>query len=263
LIQLIIGVDIRTVYGETEDVESFFRVAIGTGAPQLIFTTGSIISSLYRVGITASDITDYIFNVIKVTNDEIQIQPYRSGNVYAKEGGVIYKLFKRPAEWKWVEEDKYFDFTDPTFRTNVIGATSSMKIEYLNAPDRDITFNSIFIDVAANLLTNMRRGFAFALSRNIGTGGFKPTDHIIFRAPYLDVNYNLAPIVANNTISFFPGLGGYTSNVSWLRNFVNSYNFHYLICKSVVRVDDNVKMEFEAYDKEGKVIIKAFYDNLR
>lgn len=256
-------VDVRTVYGETVDAPAYFRIANGTGSPQLTFTTGSIMSSLYRVGALASDISDHIYNVVSVSADTIAIRGYRSGVVYKPEGGVIYKLFKRPADWKWADNERYFDFTNPAFQTDVMGVSSEIRFEYANNPTKNKTINTLFNAVAAANLQTMRNGFAFALSRNIGAGGFQPTNHVTFRFPYLTSIYDGAPIVATNSLSFLPGLSGYTSNVTWLRNFVDTYNFHYLVCKQVVRTGNNVKMEFEAYDQKGKAIVKAFYNNLK
>ncbi|TJZ53767.1 DUF4302 domain-containing protein [Sphingobacterium olei] len=253
---------VKTVYGETADTESYFRITTGTGAPQLIFTTGSIMSSLYRVGAQASDITDHIYNIVGVSSDTVAIQCYRSGNVYAKEGGVIYKMFKRPVDWKWADGENYFDFNASGFGTNVLGTASRVQLEYVNSPEKNRTIASGFSAVAAANLSTMRNGFAFQISRNIGTGGFAPTNYVFFRFPYLTTNYDGAPIFANNALSFLPQPAGYTNNVTYMTYFINTFNFHYLVCKSVVRTGNNVKMEFEAYDKAGKVIVKATYDNL-
>ena len=257
-------VDIRTVYGPTDaNKEDYFRITNSTGAPQLIFTTGSIMSSLYRVGAQASDITDHMYNVVKVTAEEIHIQPYRSGKVYAPEGGVVYKLFKRPVDWKWAEDAKYFDFTNASFTTDILGAAGSMKFEYVNDPSKNKTFTTTFGTVAAANLATTRNGFPFAISRNIGTGGFGVTDYTTLTYPIGTTNTSGWPIVANNGLSFYPGVAGYTANVTNLRNFCTTYGFHYLMAKSVTRIANNVKIEFEAYDKDGKVIVKAFYDNLK
>lgn len=257
-------VNIRTVYGPTDIAKKdYFRIANGTGSPQLIFTTGSIMTSLYRVGAQASDVTDHIYNVIKVSSDTIEIQPYRSGNVYAKEGGVIYKLFKRPDNWIWAEDTNYFDFTNASFSTNILGVSSSMKFEYVNTPSKNVSFTSSFGNTAGFNLTTARNGFQFAIPRNIGTGGFGVLNYITMTFPFNNSSLTGLPIIANNAISFLPGVSGFVANVTNLQNFCNTFKFHYLICKSVTRTGNNVKMEFEAYGKNGEVVIKAFYDNLR
>lgn len=256
-------VHVKTVYGETADTESFFRIANGTGSPQLIFTTGSIMSSLYRVGVRASDITDHIYNLVSVSADTIAIRGYRSGGVYKPEGGVIFKMFKRPVEWKWADGTKYFDMTSSAFKVNVESVASNFKFEYVNNPDKNRIINSMFTTVPVANVQTMRNGFLFALSRNIGAGGFKSTDYINVRFPYLTTTMDAAPVVANNSLSFLPQAAGYTSNVTNMMNFINTFNFHYLVCTNVTRVGNNVKMDFEAYDRKGNPIVKAFYDNLK
>lgn len=256
-------VHVKTVYGETADTESFFRISNGTGSPQLIFTTGSIMSSLYRIGIRGSDITDHIYNLVSASADTIAIRGYRSGGVYKPEGGVIFKMFKRPQEWKWADDTKYFDMTSAAFRVNVESVASTFKFEYVNNPNKNKTINSVFTTVPAANVQNMRNGFIFALSRNIGAGGFKPTDYVNMRFPYLATTMDAAPVVANNAMSFLPQVSGYTSNVGNMNNFINTFNFHYLVCTNVTRTGSNVKMDFEAYDRKGNPIVKAFYDNLK
>ncbi|MFD2554246.1 DUF4302 domain-containing protein [Sphingobacterium tabacisoli] len=254
---------VKTVYGETAETESFFRITNGTGAPQLIFTSGSIMSTLYRIGTQASDITDHMYNIVGVSADTVAIQCYRSGKVYAKEGGVIYKMFKRPKDWKWADGEIYFDMSSPGFTQNVAGVSGNMKIEYINNPSKNKTFETIWSTVAPTNLATMQNGFPFQISRNIGTGGFKNPYYFYLKFPYTTTtNYDVSPAMSNNVMSFYPQ-SGYTSNLTYMNYFINTYNIHYLTCKSVIRTGNNVKMEFEAYDVKGNVSVKAQYDNLK
>lgn len=256
-------VDVKTVYGETADTDSYFRIANGTGSPQLTFTTGSIMSSLYRIGARGSDITDHIYNLVSVSTDTVAIRGYRSGRIYAPEGGVIYKLFRRPANWKWADGVNYFDMNSTIFKTNIESVASTVRFEYANNPNKNRTINSVFTNVPAANVQTMRNGFIFAISRNIGAGGFKNPDYINFRFPYLTTTQDAAPVHGNNALSFLPQAAGYTSNVTNMNNFINTFNLHYLICTNVTRAGNNVKIDFEAYDQKGNPIIKAFYDNQR
>jgi len=257
-------VKIKTVYGMTNSTDDFFRVAIGTGSPQLIFTTGSIMTTLYRVGIQASDITDHIYNVIKVSDDEIQLQPYRSGNVYAKEGGVIYKLFKRPVSWTWAEDDLKFDWTNTATTINVNAVVGSMRLEYLDT-GTSLTTSWRFWSWTDPTVFRIRD--PFAINWNIGTGGFLPSTYLVLTGLEgvgrgVTNSSNSTITNGHNSLSFFPipFNSSTNANVIAIANFLKT---HYLIFKEEVRVGNNVKMEFEAYDKNGEVIIRAFYDNLR
>lgn len=253
---------VKTVYGETADTESYFRIANGTGAPQLIFTTGSIMSTLYRVGAQASDITDHIYNVVSVSADTVAIRGYRSGAVYKPEGGVVYKMFKRPKDWKWADDEIYFDMSSASFRTNVEGVRAKMEIEYVKNSGEKKSFETEFNTVPDMYMVNMQSVFPFSTRQNIGTGGFKTPYYFFMEFPYAGDIYDVSPVVANNTISFYPQYG-YTTNLTYMNYFINAYNLHYLVCKDVVRTGNNVKMDFEAYDKQGNVIVKATYNNLR
>lgn len=251
---------INTVYGVTSDTEDYFRIAKGTGAPQLIFTTGSIMSTLYRVGAQASDITDHIYNVKSVSDSEIEIQPYRSGNVYAKEGGVIYKLFRRPKDWAWADSSLIFDWTNAAFRKNVIGVKGQMKIENSISKTVDsipFTFNNLPSGDDNWLMNNS----PFAIRANIGTGGFKAATGFQVISN-ITTDGGAMVMQGQNTISFYP-FSIYSDTKTNVTALVNRLKTHYLIFKNQTRVGSNVKMEFEAYDKAGKVILKAYYDNLK
>lgn len=259
-------VQVTTVYGITEDTDSFFRITKGTGSPQLIFTTGSIMTTLYRVGIQASDITDHIYNVVSVSPDTVAIRGYRSGRIYNAEGGVIYKMFKRPDNWTWAEQSIEFDWTDDAFRTNVNSIIGEMKIDYLNT-NSSLTTPWRFWSWANPTVYRIRDPFSIAY--NIGTGGFKPMNYFIVAGitatgPTSTVTAatNMTVTNGHNAISIYP----IPYNVGTNQHIVTLSSYlktHYLIFKSQTRVGDNVKMEFEAYGQNGEVILRAYYDNLR
>jgi hypothetical protein len=69
-------------------VPSIYELSSATGAPLLSFASGSIFSSWYESG----GITDYYFKVLDASTDTITMQPYRKGNIYASEGGIIMKM---------------------------------------------------------------------------------------------------------------------------------------------------------------------------
>ncbi len=252
-------VKITTVYGITNNTTDYFRIANGTGSPQLIFTTGSIMSTLYRVGAAASDITDHIYNVVSVKDDEIQIQPYRSGNVYSKEGGVVYKLFKRPTEWTWADDKIEFDFTSDAFTNNINAVTGEMKFDYLNS-NTSKTFEWRFWRWSANGEFFRIRDL-FDVQYNIGAGGFKPANYLIVTGKITN-NVNTTAMVGHNAISLFPF--PYNNGTDQeVKKLINQINTHYLIFKNRTNVGENVKMEFVAYGKDGQEVLKAFYDNKR
>lgn len=251
-------VQITTVYGMTSDTDDFFRVTKGTGSPQLIFSTGSIMSTLFRIGAKASDVTDHMYNVIAVSDDEIQIQPYRSGNVYSKEGGVIYKMFKRPDDWTWANQNIEFNWVSDEFKTNVSGVIGEMKLDYQNdIPDRTVEWR---FGTWVNPYV-YQSGDPFAIENNIGTGGFKPNYYFPISGE-LTNQVNATVTLGHNAVSIFPFSynTGTNQTATTLKNNLKS---HYLTFKSISRNGNNVKMEFEAYGKDGKVILKASYDNKR
>lgn len=248
---------VKTVYGVTADTESYFRITTGTGAPQLIFTTGSIMSTLYRIGVQASDITDHMYNIVGVSADTVAIQCYRSGKVYAKEGGVIYKMFKRPDSWTWADDPLQFDWTSPTFTQNVNAAVGEMTFEYVNT---GITETHPWRFWSWSDPTVYRIRDPFSVSYNIGTGGFKPMNYFIVTGGVTN-NVNTTVTMGQNAISMYPIPYNTGTNQSVIA-LGTKIKTHYLVYKSETRSGNNVKMEFEAYDKDGKVIVKASYNNL-
>lgn len=253
---------ITTVYGQTSTTEDYFSIKNGTGAPQLIFTTGSIMSTLYRIGTQASDITDHIYNIVDVSADTVAIQCYRSGKVYAKEGGVIYKLFKRPADWKWAESPIVFNWTSSDFTNNVNSVVGEMKLEYMN-DNTSLVTPWRFWSWSDPTIYRIRD--PFSTQYNIGTGGFTPMNYFIvtgITAPGITPTTNMTVTNGHNAISIYPipYNTGTNQAVVALGKYLKT---HYLILKNQSRVGNNVKMEFEAYDAKGKVVVKASYDNLK
>lgn len=250
-------VHITTVYGVTSETEDYFKISNGTGSPQLIFTTGSIMSTLYRIGAQASDITDHIYNVVSVTSDTVAIRGYRSGRVYTPEGGVIYKMFKRPADWKWADSPLEFDWTSPTFTQNVNSVVGEMRFEYLKTNTTDVQ-GWRFWSWADPTVYRIRDPFSIAY--NIGTGGFKPMNYFIITGAVTN-NVNTTVTMGHNAISIYPIPYNTGTNQSVIA-LATKIKTHYLILKNQTRTGNNVKMEFEAYDSKGQVIVKATYNNL-
>ncbi|MBZ4190290.1 DUF4302 domain-containing protein [Niabella beijingensis] len=102
----------------TKEAESQFLLSASTGLPLLSFSTQSFISQIYTGGNT--EVTDFFFKVLSVTNDSITIQPFRKGNIYQSEGGALIKLYKATAERnKWVA-----DFLNTSSLPNLFTHTS-------------------------------------------------------------------------------------------------------------------------------------------
>lgn len=251
-------VHITTVYGETSEVDDFFRIAKGTGAPQLIFTTGSIMTTLYRIGAAASNITDHIYNVKSVSDEAIEIQPYRSGNVYSKEGGAIFKLFKRPDSWTWADKDIVFDWTSDEFKTDINSVIGEMKIKY-SKENGENKYAWRFWSWSNPTVYRIRD--PFAISTNIGTGGFNPGYYFIITGEVTN-DVNTTVTLGHNAISMYPFSYNNGTNQA-VTALTKKLKTHYLVFKSIVRTGSNVKLEFEAYDKDGNVSLQASYDNKR
>nr|WP_199158378.1 hypothetical protein [Pedobacter sp. ASV2] len=92
-------VSMKSVLGD--ESESYFTISASTGMPLLTFSTKSLISGIYQKGGTG--ITDYFFKVLKVSDDVIEIQSYRKGNVYKSEGGSVLKMIKI-ANQPWIKD---------------------------------------------------------------------------------------------------------------------------------------------------------------
>jgi len=252
---------LTTVYGTTNQTEDFFRITSGTGAPQLIFTTGSIISTLYRVGPRASDLTDHIFNLISIKDDELVIQAFRSGNSRSKEGGVIYKLFKRPLDWTWADDPILFDYSSPPYRLPINNVVGRMTFEYLSN-NTTVQHDWKFWNWAEASITTLRTRDPFSLTANIGTGGFMPAYYYSLTSSSLTNGTSINAIQGKNAVVLYPFTSSAMTDGDVIKA-INKMKTYYLVLKNEVRQGNNVKMDFESYDKDGKVIVKAHFNNLR
>lgn len=257
-------VDIKTVYGTTADNEVYYRVATGNGTPQLTFSTGSVISTLYRMGGQASDITDHMFNIVKVDMDSIFIQSYRSGGTRAKEGGAIYKLFKRPDAWTWADDSLMFDYSSSIFRAGLTEGAGKMVFQYavdnqlLETPWRFWNWGNATIE-------STRNRDPFSHQTDPSRGGFKPLYPMLvtgIQGETLVSSNNVVPLLGHNAIALYPFTHNNNTNL-YVRSLIKFIKTHYLVFKKQERTGQNVKMEFEAYNRQGEPVVKAYYDNLR
>lgn len=257
-------VDVKTVYGMTDYNESYFRIATGTGTPQLSFTTGSIISTLYRMGSQASDITDHIFNIVDVKSDTLTIQSYRSGGTGTKEGGVIHKLFKRPDSWKWADDDILFDYRSPNFVVNLFGASPLGEMTLRYASDNStIVTPWRFSSWPESTIFRIQTNDPFSFSRDASRGGFLPIYSFIITAINgggLRPNATISPVLGHNAISLLPFPSDVTTN-ELSRSLGELLKTHYLVFKGQERTGRNIKMEFEAYNFKGETVVSASYNN--
>lgn len=147
----------KTIYG-TDAVDSYFSISASTGMPLLSFSTGSLISSMYEAGGTA--ITDYFFKVLKVSPDTITIQPYRKGQTYQSEGGVVMKMVKDPtflADWEkettkiYTQAIQFFG-VESTLRLNYADGTSPVaaSVAFFFQPQGNINFFKASYPTVAN-----------------------------------------------------------------------------------------------------------------
>ncbi|MGN7783565.1 DUF4302 domain-containing protein [Niabella sp. 22666] len=257
-------VGITSTYGITDSVPTFFEISSGTGSPLLTFSTGSIISSFFRIGALASDITDHIFKVISVSSDTIKIQPYRSGRVYSKEGGVVYSLFKRPADWTWADAKRYFDMSSSEGRLDLSGRPGDLTLKYkTGAPELKLRTTLNYYSDAQVI------AFSTPIARdpfvgNISAKGFKTM--YPFYVGYYELAPNFTnttlivtiPMLGHNAISFYP----FTYNANTNANVIalaTKLKTHYLIAKSVEKNASGFKVDFVAYDKRGNEVVNAVF----
>lgn len=262
-------VDVKTVYGITDPNPSFFEIGSGTGSLLLTFSTSSIMTSLFRIGAQASDVTDHIYKVMKIGDDSIEIQGYRSGPVYKPEGGVIYKLFRRPADWTWANPVVSLDYTNATWRTGVVNRDGTFEFEYMNGTPK-LTYKVRFgVWTDANI-TSFRSRDPFV--GNISAKGFIPLynaqlDYALpTSATYNTTTDRVAPIVGHNALAFYPFATATATNAATNANVVsiiNKLKTHYLVLTGITRSDATataaIDMNFVAYDKTGEIYLKAKY----
>ncbi len=262
-------VDVKTVYGITDPNPAYFDISAGTGSLILTFSTSSIMTSFFRIGPVASDITDHIYKVVKVSDESIEIQGYRSGAVYKPEGGVIYKLFKRPADWEWANNTINFDFTNPIWRTGIINRDGTFEIEYVDGTTPKITLNTKFGAWTDAQINTLRGRDPFV--GNISAKGFLPMYNMIFdQSLPPSIVYaaadRTAPMVGHNAIAFYPFASTGTTSAATNANilsFASKIKTHYLVLTQITRSDATataaIDMNFVSYDKTGKVYLTAKY----
>lgn len=246
----------RSVYRQYEVTPSYFEIEDGTGSILLTFSTASDITALYKVGVKYSDITDHIFKVISISDESIEIRGYRSGGVYKPEGGVVYKLFKRPANWDWIDKNLQFDLENTTWRVGVANRPSTLVLTYTDNTTK--TFNLTFGIQSAGNISALKTWDPFANPSG------KPA---ITLYPFIISNRTQTPnttiwaAAGNNGIDFIPYYTGAASYVNDATALINAMRTHYLILTNITRSDNTatavIVMDFIAYDKDGKVFVNA------
>jgi hypothetical protein len=246
----------RSIYRQSEVTPSYFEIEDGTGSILLTFTTGSDITSLFKVGSKYSDITDHIFKVISVSDESIEIRGYRSGGVYKPEGGVVYKLFKRPANWDWIDKNLQFDLENTTWRVGVVNRPAILALTY--ADNTTQTANLSFGIQSAGNIAALKTWDPFV---NVSA---KPA---ISLYPFIITNSSTAPTgtvwaaTGNNGIDLVPYYTGAASYVNDANTLINRIKTHYLILTNITRSNNTatavIAMDFVAYDKDGKESVNA------
>ncbi|MBE9600955.1 DUF4302 domain-containing protein [Pedobacter sp. MC2016-24] len=258
-------VDVKTVYGITDPNPSFFEIDSGTGSLLLTFSTSSIMTSLFRIGATASDVTDHIYKVMKISDDSIEIQGYRSGAVYKPEGGVTYKLFKRPANWDWANAAISLDFSNATWRNGIINRDGTFEFEYMDGTPK-LTLKvklGVWSDAS---ITSYRTRDPFVT--NVSAKGFLPMYPIVFDHTLPTSNtYNtttdrLSPLIGHNAIAYYPFTFNAQTNANTIA-FASKIKSQYLVLTGMTRSDATataaIDLNFVAYDKTGEIYLKAKY----
>ncbi|WP_270088444.1 DUF4302 domain-containing protein [Sphingobacterium sp. SYP-B4668] len=252
------SVDVKTVYGESEGVKSFYQITSGLGAPQLEFSTGSVISALFKVGAQMSDITDHIFNVVSYSQDTIEIRGYRSGGVYKPEGGVVYKLFKRPADWKWADSEVLFDMT--TVANRPVGEGEFQTMEVHSALTNE-DFN-IPVKYVAQSAGNVNALYSWHPFNNISAiGGI--TDFYPFQFVYVNKsNAQIANYISqgHNAMSFLPYYSTTNAGIAAAYKALrDQFQTFYLVANKSEKIGNTQSITFNAYNKSGEVVITAVY----
>lgn len=250
-------VDIVTVYSLTDETPAYFEIGEDTANPLLIFSTGSIVTSMYRLGAQAADLTDHMFKVIGVSADEIILQCYRSGQIYSPEGGTIYRLFKRPANWKWADKERYFDLDNVAkWKSDFLNLTkyARLDLKYTNGEA------ALSMSVNGNDMGDLayiRRSDPF--DKNISAKGFLPIVAMRFYFANGTQREETFPFLGHNSLAFYPFDFRSTSATSSLVNLIAVAKTHYLVVKSVNKTASQLDMELEAYDKNGDAVVQGTY----
>lgn len=253
-------VAIRTVYGLSNAAPTYFEIGKGTAQPLLTFSTGSLISALYRIGAEGSDLTDHIFKVMNVSKDTVTLQCYRSGGVYQPEGGATYQLFRRPKGWKWADEYRYFDLDDTNkWQQNFLNPTKEIALDIVDQ-NKTKTASTIWTNSAilSSLLTTFRRNDPF--NRDVSTKALQPFHvfWIYFRKE--NNSYQTAVTVGHNALSFFPfSVNQNISTSTHVRYLADHLGTHYFVAKDVRLSGSQLDIDFVAYGKQGEEVLTTTY----
>ncbi|WP_437922196.1 DUF4302 domain-containing protein [Sphingobacterium sp. LRF_L2] len=253
-------VDIVTVYGLTDTVDTYFNINTGTSYPLLTFTTGSIITSLYRLGAQASDLTDHIFKVLSVSADSIQLQCYRGGSIYSAEGGTSYTLFRRPEDWKWADNDRYFNLDNTSEWTSTfLNSSKRVTLSILDPQGVEQTKSMIYNNsITTTSLTTFRRSDPFA--KDASAQGFLPFYLFWMYFYKSNTGYQTAVTIGHNALSFYPFT--VTQNVSTstnVRSLIEYFGTYYFVAKEVTKNGSQLTVEFVAYGSQGQELLSTSY----
>jgi hypothetical protein len=254
-------VDMVTVYGLTVPSEAHFTIGEGTANPLLIFSTGSIMTALYRTGVQASDLTDHMFKVLDVKLDTITVQCYRGGGAYATEGGSVYKLFKRPKDWKWADEERYFDLENTERWSGTFlnyGRASDLKLTYLDNEKRTRNVRIMNTPMQESLIKTFRRADPFNSDRS-SMGIFEPfyPFWIYFTNGQ---SYQTAVTLGHNSMSFYPfTVSQNVATSTHVRHFVDYIGVHYLVATATSIEGSALRLEFAAYNQRGDATVRGEY----
>lgn len=253
-------VDMVTVYGLTVPSEAHFTIGEGTANPLLIFSTGSIMTALYRTGAQASDLTDHMFKVLDVAADTITIQCYRGGGIYAAEGGSVYQLFKRPKDWEWADRNRYFDLENTNRWAGTFlnyGRASDLKLTYTNN-DRTRTVRIMNTAMQESLIKTFRKADPFNSDRS-AVGVFEPF-YPFWMYFTNGQSYQTAVTLGHNSMSFYPfTVSQNVATSTHVRYLLEHIGIHYLVSTAVSLEANKLKLAFAAYNQKGDVAVKGEY----
>jgi len=242
-----------STYGTNINDTSTFLINRGPSGVILNFSSGSVISGLMRKGSLYSDLTDYMFNVIQVNQDTITLQGIRSGPAYKPEGGVIYKLFKKPESWNWADKEMKLNFRTPEDK-KYMQKIGRMTLNYAGENVTRYFSVTLYPSFDGNLnLWQTVDPFYTNLSARV----FEP--YYIYYFGIYEVDAAGSPITttvfyvpfqAHNSLSVtaFNGNGNTVAN----GGFNTLLKTNYLTFNNVVKSADQLSFDVAAYDKAGK-----------
>ncbi|MCA5004301.1 DUF4302 domain-containing protein [Sphingobacterium bovistauri] len=247
-------------FGIQANNKSTYLINRGASGVVLNFSGGSAISALMRRGAYLSDITDYQFNVLDVKSDTLTIQGIRSGPSYAKEGGVIYKLFKKPVTWNW-DGPLELDFRQTT---NHVYINKWSRVNLKNHLSGDSLF--VLLNINPNSYNQASWSVTDAFLSDASSRVFDP--HFLMNGTWMEAATSSATAGLNTTVyGFTQGYNSLTVFQTWGSNTLNvnnplfntKYGFSYLVYNKVTKSGNNALIELEAYDKQGKPIVSGVY----